>query len=275
MTYEINIKNFQEHIQRPLEKADPRSFEQIKRSFYETFTSKRNPFSVLIKKLTGKTMSDDQALILWRRILENKTEMEKKLLRRVGIQTAALDYIETQGVDKRTTPPPTYHSTEKKEEQWFEKLYSPGYHVEKLKEEVLRSKRYKHALSAIMLDVDEFHRVNETFSYEEGDKILGIIVKIITKTIRNVDILARYSGDRFLLILPNTNRREAMELAERLRERVNERTQRIQGLPDGLTLTLSVGQCRNDSTSTEFMKQLEHSLIEGKRKGRNAVYMLE
>jgi diguanylate cyclase (GGDEF)-like protein len=89
-----------------------------------------------------------------------------------------------------------------------------------------------------------------------------------------VDILTRYSGDQFLVILPNTNKRESMELAERLRQNVCERTKRIHGLDSGVTVTLSVGQTTGASSSTEFMKQLENILTEGKKKQRNKVYAL-
>jgi len=146
---------------------------------------------------------------------------------------------------------------------------------EKLKEEMLRSRRYKHALSAILLDVDEFHKINEKFSYQTGDRVLSVIVKIIQKTIRGVDILTRYSIDRFLIILPNTNRREAVELAERLRENVEKRTALIDDLPAGVTITLSAGQSHADVNSSDFMRRLENTLIEGKKRQRNKIYIME
>jgi diguanylate cyclase (GGDEF)-like protein len=140
---------------------------------------------------------------------------------------------------------------------------------------MLRAKRYKHALSSILLDVDEFHKVNQDFSYKVGDEILTIIVKIIKKTVRVVDIVTRSSGDRFLIILPNTNKREAAELADRLRVCVFERTKRLNGLPGGVTVTLSVGQSVKEDKSTEFMKSLECTLEEGKKKVKNSVYICE
>jgi diguanylate cyclase (GGDEF)-like protein len=147
--------------------------------------------------------------------------------------------------------------------------------MEKLKEEMMRAKRYKHALSAILLDIDLFHKINENFSFKVGDEILTVIVKIIKKTVRAVDILTRSSGDRFLLILPNTNKREAAELAERLRQNIQDRTKRIKALPSGVTVSLSVGQSSKEGKSPEFMKSLEYTLEEGKKKGRNAVYLCE
>ncbi|MFP4164004.1 MAG: GGDEF domain-containing protein [Chitinispirillaceae bacterium] len=273
MPIEQPFEGFKEHVQEPLVHSDERSVKQVMSFFSDITQSKPTPFSTLVQRITGRSMPEREALKLWHRILEHKSEMEKKLNRRVGIQTAALDYSEMHFESLDFTQIAQSSSTETvKEEKWLQRVYSPEYHMEKLKEELLRSRRYKHALSAILLDVDEFHKVNESLSYQTGDKILTIIIKIINKTIRNVDILTRYSGDRFLIILPNTNRREALELAERLRGNVNKRTTRIEGLSTGVTLTLSVAQSSADSNSSRFMRQLENALIEGKKKKRNTVH---
>lgn len=277
MNNELPFEGFKELIEIPLEK-DPRSLDLIKRIFIESRSSQPNPYGVLLQKLTGKMFANREAIIHWRHIIENKKGMEHKLERTVGIQTAAVDYFTQQNsadeilfrnIDKPAGPVET-----KTDAEWIERTYTPGYNLEKLKEEILRSKRYKHALSAIMLDIDEFRKINDQLSHKMGDQVLTILVKIIKKTIRTVDILSRYSGDRFMLILPNTNKREAMELAERLRNNVQERTKRMEGLSAGVTITLSVGQCTRDDTSTDFLKRLESTLFEGKKRGRNKVYAL-
>lgn len=278
MINELPFDGFQEFIQVPLEKSDPKSFNSIKRLFLEEQSNLQNPFSTLLFKLTGKQLSNKDSIVHWRHILENKNGIQLKLDRKVSIQTAAIDYFDQQGSTEdffkisssHPEPPPAA----KAEEEWIERVYTPGYHLEKLKEEMLRAKRYKHALTAVMLDIDEFRKINEALTYKVGDQILTLIVKIVKKTIRTVDILTRYSGDRFLIILPNTNKREAMELAERLKENVSQRTRRLQGLPEGVTITLSVGQCTQNDTSTDFLKRLVSILEEGKRKNRNTVYVM-
>jgi diguanylate cyclase (GGDEF)-like protein len=279
MTTELPFEGFKELIQDPLEHSDPRSFDLIKRVFLELSSNQPNPFSILLQKLTGKTFINRDAITHWRHILENKKGLEKKLGRLVCIQTAAIDYFTLLPTTNdcffnSTTDKTTKVETEKSDDEWFEKAYTPGYHLEKLKEEILRAKRYKHALSAIMLDIDDFHKINETLSYKMGDQVLTLLVKIIKKTIRTVDILTRYSGDRFLLILPNTNKREALELAERIRVNVSERTKRVSELSTGVTITLSVGQCSKDDASTVFLKKLESVLVDGKKKSKNQVYSL-
>jgi len=278
---ESTLKEFHELIRRSLEPDDPKSYEKIRTIFLQKNPVKDDGFAFLIEVLTGISYPDNEAKKLWQDILHHKKQLETKLRRIVGIQIAALDYIEIYKqkdsffkILKSTLSDSTAKSATGEREAWLEKVYTPGYHLEKLKEELLRARRYRHALSSIMLDVDYFKKINELFSYSVGDRILTIIVKIIKKTIRNVDFLTRYSGDRFLLILPNTNGREAMELAERLRQNVSQRTKRIEGLSQGVTLTLSVGQCNIDESANELMKQLETTLKYGKQRQRNTVYSI-
>ncbi|MBN1601791.1 MAG: diguanylate cyclase [Chitinispirillaceae bacterium] len=275
MSSELPFNGFHEFIQKPLETTDPKSLNSIKKIFIECRHPPTNPFGILIQKLTGRIQQHKEALTSWRHILENKQALEQRLARSVNIQTAAIDYFDQRSDTKsvsRGEQLPDKMKPETGGEEWLEKIYAPGYHLEKLKEEMLRARRYKHALTTLMLDIDNFKKVNDTLTYKGGDKILILIVKILKKTIRTVDILTRYSGDRFLLILPNTNKREALELAERLRVNVQDRTKRIEGLNDGVTVTISVGQCANEETSTTFLKHLEITLENGKKQARNSVY---
>lgn len=275
MSLELPFDGFHEFIQKPLEISDPKSLNSIKKIFIECRQPPANPFGILIQKLTGRVQQNKDALTSWRHILENKLALEQKLGRVVNIQTAAIDYFDQRSDIKsvsRSEPLPDKIRPEMANDEWLERIYAPGYHLEKLKEEMMRAKRYKHALTSLMLDIDNFKKVNDALSYKGGDKILILIVNILKKTIRTVDILTRYSGDRFLLILPNTNKREAIELAERLRINVHDRTKRIEGLPDGISVTISVGQCANEETSTSFLKHLETTLENGKKQARNSVY---
>ena len=199
--------------------------------------------------------------------------MESKLKRRVAVQTAAVDYFtlapeQAQAADSSSKQT----SSENNREEWIERIYAPSYHIEKLKEEVLRAKRYNHALSAIMLDIDNFSKINEQYSHRVGDELLTVIVKIVRKSIRNVDIISRFSGDVFLIILPNTNKREAAELEERIRQNIPVRTQRMEQLGKEVTATLSVAQCQPDENAAEFIQRIQTMLESGKKNSPNAVY---
>ena len=129
----------------------------------------------------------------------------------------------------------------------------------------MRARRYKHALSIIMFDVDL-----RTAAAQTAEKVVAVIVKMVNKAVRTVDILARHSDNLFLLLLPNTNKREALELAERLKDNICQRTNRISGLSEGIPITIAVGQCTKEDTASDFIKRLEHLIQAGKVSPRAA-----
>ncbi len=275
---ELPFQGFSELIEKPLIQKDINSLNAIKRIFLDEPSTINNPFSTLIYKLTGKEFSNVDAMSNWKKIIDNKRWIEQRIGRAISIQAAAIDYFSLQ----TSTAPilsipnksPVKSASPKQSEEWIDRIYTPGYHLEKLKEEMMRAKRYKNALATILLDIDNFKLVNTDLGTSGGDQVLTLIVKIIKKTIRTVDIITRYSGDRFLLILPNTNKREAQELAERIRENVAQRTKTIPNYSRGVSITLSVGQCTKDDSSMDYLKKLFNTLDEGKAKKRNSVYVM-
>ncbi len=89
-----------------------------------------------------------------------------------------------------------------------------------LKSEVLRSRRYKSPLSLVMLDVDHFKQVNDTFGHQEGDDVLLALASVLKRVCRSQDVAARYGGEEFVLVLPETKATGAWVIAERVREAV-------------------------------------------------------
>jgi diguanylate cyclase (GGDEF)-like protein len=266
------FNGFEDLIRIPLEDSDSKSFLRITRLFIEDTASRNAPFTFLINKISGLSFSEPAAVSHWKQILKNKVDMESKLGRRISIDTAAVDYFDRQSNPVESGHKQGNHSIIPEREEWLNRIYAPSYYMEKLKEEVLRAKRYKHSLSVILLDVDDFSRINELYSFTTGDEILAVIVKIIQKTIRTVDIISRFSGDVFLIILPNTNKREAGELAERIRSNIEKRTKRISNLAEGVTATLAAGQCDKSESASFFLARIQSLLESGKPKRRNAVY---
>jgi diguanylate cyclase (GGDEF)-like protein len=95
-------------------------------------------------------------------------------------------------------------------------LYNHRYFQEQLAYEVGRAQRYGHPLSILMLDVDRFKDVNDTYGHLMGDTLLSYVAQLISARVRSSDIAARYGGDEFAVVLPETNEQKAIAVAEKL-----------------------------------------------------------
>lgn len=156
-------------------------------------------------------------------------------------------------------------------------LYNRRYLNERLKEEVERARRYRYPISCLMIDIDRFKEINDTYGHQIGDKVLIEVGRLLRSTTRVVDIAARYGGEEFLIALPMTNLKGARTVAERIRGNV-ERTRFGGDL--NLLLTVSIGCAELDPLKGDEMdpdllvRRADQALYEAKRT-RNSVICFE
>ena len=139
--------------------------------------------------------------------------------------------------------------------------------------ELSRAIRYQKPLSLMMIDIDLFKSVNDTYGHQIGDVVLQAISRICKATLRHVDIAGRLGGEEFAVILPETTRNEAFEVAERLREAVakTEVTMPV-GLPIHFTVSIGVTTLLDINVNLDMLlHQADQALYEAKRTGRNKV----
>ncbi len=272
---ELPFPRFQELIRGPLEISDPASFKVISSLLLDSRTYLKDPFKFIIAQLTGLTVRPIESEQLFEKIIKHKQALALKLARNISIRVAAIDFFDQQH-DGAASPGkiflPLAANTTLRSNDSPERPYALAPHLQRFKEEMLRATRYKHSLAVILLDVDNFHDINEIHSSKIGDDVLTLLVKIIEITVRTIDILARHSGARFLLVLPNTNKREATELAQRLVTTVRVRSRKLVGLSEGFTITASVRQCEKNDTPATSIQYLEGVLMRGKSMKCDAVY---
>lgn len=153
-------------------------------------------------------------------------------------------------------------------------LYNFGYFLERLKEERMRAERYHRLLSLVILDIDHFKKYNDANGHPAGNEVLKKIAAILKEEAREVDIVARYGGEEMVLILPETSRKRATELAERIRRRIMETPfDQSDSQPLG-KITVSAGVATfpvDAATEEELIARADNSLYEAKSLGRNQV----
>lgn len=155
------------------------------------------------------------------------------------------------------------------------KLYIHRHFRTLLESEITRASRYKHVMSLLMMDIDNFKHVNDTYGHLVGDRVLKEIAVTIKNTCRNIDVPARYGGEEFTVILPETAAKDATIIAERLRKNIAKIEVPID---DKVTLktTISIGISEFPSSATtaeELISTADQALYKAKNDGKNCIYV--
>jgi diguanylate cyclase (GGDEF)-like protein len=148
--------------------------------------------------------------------------------------------------------------------------------IRTLQDEVLRVARYAAPFSISVVDVDFFKRVNDTFGHLVGDEVLRHIAYQLRDHIRHPDIVGRYGGEEFLILLPNTEAAEATEQAARLCKSVREAQVPVNGHDLKITISIGVAQyLPGVDTWDTLLNRADSAMYEAKKKGRDCWAMLE
>ena len=152
-------------------------------------------------------------------------------------------------------------------------LFNRRYMMEALDKEVQRSARRGGTLSLIMLDIDHFKQVNDNFGHLQGDVVLQKVALLLQKELRNYDCAARFGGEEFVAILPDSSLKEAVFVADRIRLAVQ--GSKFSGPLSKLCLTISLGVAcfspEHTSSVDGFIKLADDALYRAKANGRNRV----
>jgi diguanylate cyclase (GGDEF)-like protein len=157
-------------------------------------------------------------------------------------------------------------------------LYNYRHFQERYREEVNLCRRYHHPLAMMLIDLDGFKQVNDTYGHLEGDYLLVQLADVLRNTLRNTELIARYGGDEFVVLMPSTNLQGGIAAANRVLQAVRE-TQFLDtvGTPR-FSITLSIGVAAYpDSTQNpvELLEKADEALETAKRSGRNRVVASE
>jgi diguanylate cyclase (GGDEF)-like protein len=154
-------------------------------------------------------------------------------------------------------------------------VISRRYLMQQFQELLSLQARYNQTFSVMMLDLDHFKNVNDTYGHLIGDKCLVAAAKCMMHSCREIDIVGRYGGEEFIILCPNTNQAEVIRLAERVRLNISTLPEEDIGYPGPLTLSIgliTVFELR-DITINNVISKLDTALYAAKNHGRNQVHI--
>ncbi|WFS62687.1 sensor domain-containing diguanylate cyclase [Pseudodesulfovibrio thermohalotolerans] len=154
------------------------------------------------------------------------------------------------------------------------RLYNRRSFDERLVYEIKRRSRYHHDLSLLMVDLDHFKVVNDTYGHKAGDMVLRKVGEILSTEFRTTDLAARYGGEEFVVLLPHTSEECAWKLAERVRAAIENCSFRFEGRDFAITASIGVASVEGvslSSTDDDLVLKADKALYQAKNNGRNMV----
>ncbi len=189
-----------------------------------------------------RRMEELKSEIIRRRKVENKLQKSEKMYKELSITDA------------------------------LTQLYNSRYFYSKLEEEINRSVRYKHPLSLLLIDIDDFKILNDRHGHLEGDKVLSMSGKIIKACLRKTDSAYRYGGEEFTIILPEIGLEAAVNAAARIRKQISSH-EFTSSTNQVLHITVSIGACQfePEEEMKTFVKRADNAMYVAKQEGKNRV----
>ncbi len=152
-------------------------------------------------------------------------------------------------------------------------LFNSRYFYHQLSLEMDRSRRYRHPLSLILLDVDDFKQYNDTFGHKEGDTVLVILADIMRSCLRGTDTAYRYGGEEFVAILPETTIDQGKWIAERIRKTFKDKIfHPFEGEAVQKTVSLGIAQYSDQEDATSFIKRADKNMYSAKSLGKDQTF---
>tara|TARA_Y100000589_G_C27109779_1_gene611713 strand:- start:296 stop:967 length:672 start_codon:yes stop_codon:yes gene_type:complete len=151
-------------------------------------------------------------------------------------------------------------------------LLNHKFFEKRLDEEIERSNRYNETMTLLFLDLDNFKRINDTHGHQYGDYVLKITASVIQDNVRNIDIVSRYGGEEFSVVLVNANKKVSLKTAERIRKEIENFKFNQNNIKERLTISIGMGEFPSDANNKEdIIKYSDSKMYIAKKDGKNCI----
>jgi diguanylate cyclase (GGDEF)-like protein len=231
-------------------------------------------YSTILLSLTHESFQESESKSLWIEIVYHMKKLNHILGRNVGISVASLDYLTNV---KNTLSEPKiieeYKSTfvaDATTKDELTGLYMREVFNVFLKKEVEEANRKNTSLCLLMIDIDDFKKINDKYGHLKGDEVLNKIGTAINDSVREMDLAARYGGEEMAVLMPRVDIEQAFKAAKRIRQTI----ERIQFKEFFVTVSIGLSQTnQNINTPGKLIKSADSALYKAKNKGKNRVIM--
>jgi diguanylate cyclase (GGDEF)-like protein len=266
-----DIVEFDEHTLELSEIEAIVASNQVRRQYEQKYQGRL--YRILLLSLTHESFPEDEAKRLWQAIVAHMRHLNTALGRSVGLPVASLDYLtnikgalnEPKIIEEDKSSFVALAAT--KDE--LTGLYLRDVFDVVLKKELDQIKRRSSVVSLLMIDIDDFKHINDTYGHQKGDEILAGIGTAINDSIRQMDMAARYGGEELVVIMPGADIEKGRLAAERIR-------QRIENMAFGdVTVTVSVGVSQTGPQTDSpkaLIRTADKALYRAKEAGKNCTF---
>lgn len=235
-------------------------------------------YAKILLLLTHESYEENEAKSLWNNIMLHLKALNHKLGRNVGVSVATLDYLSNIR-NKLSTPviieedkSEFVSSTTTKDE--LTGLYLRAVFDVVLEQSIEEAYRDHTSLCLLMIDIDDFKAINDTYGHLEGDDVLKKLGTAITEFARKMDFPARYGGEEFAIIMPNTEKKHAFKAAERIRKKIAKLS--FKKIPVTVSISIGLSQTSDEiNTPDKLIHAADTALYAAKDKGKNCVIVFE
>jgi diguanylate cyclase (GGDEF)-like protein len=230
----------------------------------------------VIKMLTDLNMPPDEARKIWFDIVDHREALYFFLGRDVALLTVIADYLSLSGHFFKNPKIVEFDVLEKaltdSRHDNLTGLLNRGCLWEILNGQLAQAKRHNTELAVLFIDVDDFKFFNDTFGHQAGDNALASIANVIREESRTDDVAIRYGGEELVVVMPNTSEKNALVLAERIREKVEGLSIKVDGITRSLTMSGGIASYPVDAhDGFALLSKADKALYRAKAMGKNNI----